>query len=366
MNGPMNSCKQWFTTGYMVVYSLFIQFIHKYLSTCQYAMSRATRTDSVFIEPVDEQVMHTPVYPVRGPMKGRHMITAEVIKDSVAPDGTRLTSMLCTYNRFILPEVDTHRKFSRNSASSRATPFRLMLERARECPAPFVKYACEQPGMSGGDVLEGRALEDGIEVLRQIQDDTLSVLEAYLDAHPDPATRLHKSILNRALEWFGWTTTVITSTEWDNFFAQRCHPAAQPEFQALAYKMRDALEASTPVLLEWYGWHIPFEDQRDEVLQLEDRLRVSAARCARTSYLAYDGGFSHEADLRLFTGTLETYGHWSPLEHPAVCLPSLGDKAGRVYAHLGNFDKPWHQMRHVYRGGNLVYAFEPAGMSHAR
>ncbi|HOY81993.1 MAG TPA: hypothetical protein PLB92_07630, partial [Rhodoglobus sp.] len=185
-------------------------------------------------------------------------ISAEIVRDSVSPDGVRLTTMLVTYNRFILAEVDTHRKFSRNTSSSRAIPFTKMLERAKNDPAPFVRYASEQPGMSGGTELEGADLHDALALLDDLQMSTIIELQRYVDAHPDPSTRLHKSILNRALEWFGWTTTVISSTEWDNFFAQRCHPAAQPEFQALAFKMRDALEASAPEKLGWRGWHMPF------------------------------------------------------------------------------------------------------------
>lgn len=280
-------------------------------------------------------------------------ISAEVIADSVSPDGVRLTTMLVTYNRFILAEVDTHRKFSRNTSSSRAIPFTKMLERATHDPAPFVKYASEQPGMSGGTDLEGYDLEDALEVLTQIQDDTIRNLSAYIERHPDPSTRLHKSILNRALEWFGWTTTVISSTEWDNFFAQRCHPAAQPEFQALAFKMRDALDASVPEMLGWRGWHMPFIGgdrghgrPEDLELNMSHRLAVSTARCARTSYLTHDGEFSHEADLRLFKDTLLQFGHFSPLEHPAVCLPPH-DAVGRTPKHLGNFDAPWHQLRHL-------------------
>jgi thymidylate synthase ThyX len=46
--------------------------------------------------------------------------------------------------------------------------------------------------------------------------------------------KLHKSLTNRLLEPFMWHTAIITATEWDNFFWQRCDPMAQPEMKAVA------------------------------------------------------------------------------------------------------------------------------------
>ena len=49
-------------------------------------------------------------------------ISAKVIADSVSPKGIRLVTIECQFPRFILAQVNTHRVFSRNSASSRAIP----------------------------------------------------------------------------------------------------------------------------------------------------------------------------------------------------------------------------------------------------
>lgn len=281
-----------------------------------------------------------------------HEIKAEVIADSLSPTGVRLTTLALTYNRFLMPEIMMHRKQTRSSASSRAIPFKTMLERAEQFPAPFVEYPCEQSGMQGGAMLEGEDLAAALDVLSDIQLYTTSRLRSYLEQHEDPATRLHKSVLNRTLEWFGWTTTVLAATEWENYFRQRAHKDAMPEFRELAYKVREAMEASTPKQLGWYEWHLPFiDDERDAALSPIEKIKVSTARCARTSYLSHDGEFSHEADFRMYDNTLATNGHWAPLEHPAVCLP------GQV-THLGNFDVPWHQFRHMveYGGGSTAIA----------
>ena len=59
-------------------------------------------------------------------------IKAEIIADSVNTLGDRLTTFVVTFPRIILAEVNTHRAFSRNSASSRAIPFKKNVRRSSE------------------------------------------------------------------------------------------------------------------------------------------------------------------------------------------------------------------------------------------
>ena len=47
-------------------------------------------------------------------------VNAQVVADSVNEAGDRLTTMVVTLPRSALAELNTHRVFSRNSASSRA------------------------------------------------------------------------------------------------------------------------------------------------------------------------------------------------------------------------------------------------------
>lgn len=277
-------------------------------------------------------------------MSFHHETRAEVIADSVSPGGVRLTTIEVTFHRFILAEVNTHRKLSRNSASSRAIPLEKMLMRAMEHPAYPIEWPREQPGMSGGAELEGEDLRDAKQLLENISQATLGMIQAYMAQHPDKSTRLHKSLLNRPLEWFMWHTAVLTSTEWGNLLAQRAHRDAQPEFRELAYKIRDALVTSDPEYLDWYQWHTPYLgiNPGDDDLPLDEQLKVSVARCARTSYLTHDGRRDQADDLRLYDDTLAKKGHWSPLEHVAVAIPR-----DLKVLHLGNLDAPWYQMRHL-------------------
>lgn len=56
------------------------------------------------------------------------MISAKVITDSKSPQGNRITTFKLVFPRFILAELNTHRLFSKNSASSRAIPFEKMVK----------------------------------------------------------------------------------------------------------------------------------------------------------------------------------------------------------------------------------------------
>ena len=63
------------------------------------------------------------------------MIEAKVIEDSISEEGIRITTMQVKFHRFILPEFNTHRVFSRNFSSSRAIPTAKLLEQVRTDPS---------------------------------------------------------------------------------------------------------------------------------------------------------------------------------------------------------------------------------------
>ena len=65
---------------------------------------------------------------------------------------------------------------------------------------------------------------------------------------------------------------------------------------------------------------------------------ISAARCARVSYLTHDGKRDPQADLTLYE-RLVSSGHMSPLEH--VAMPCTGEMENEF---CGNF-YGWFQLR---------------------
>lgn len=275
--------------------------------------------------------------------------SAKIILDSLSEDGHRLTTMEVVYHRFVLAEYNTHRIFSRSSASSRAIPVQKQLNKVIINPALPVKWASEQKGMQGGDEIE----------------DTDAAITEWLrarDAAVDSAqvlTRLgvHKSIVNRLLEPFMWHTCITSATSFSNFFAQRVSPLAQPELEACASLMRDAYELSEPTPLAPGDWHTPYiQPEEYQEFDLEQRKRVSVARCARVSYLSQAGVRDVAADEGLYERLVSASPpHAAPLEMVATPWPENvqtiditaddGSEVSFVVPRLGNF-VGWRQLRH--------------------
>lgn len=241
------------------------------------------------------------------------MITAKIVADSLSPDNVRLTSMVLTYPRLIHSEVMTHRVFSRNAASSRAIPFKRMVEMLIENPAMPVKWGTSQKGMQSGP--ENSDPQWRVDV----QDEwLLAMQDAINHARKLDGMGIHKSISNRLLEPFAHMTTIVTSTEWGNFFALRAHPDAQPEFQELAYKMLDAYLDNIPLHTGYGEWHLPFVTAEELAQHTEwwNAVKICVARCARISYVNFEES-TFEKDVALHDRLMQS-GHWSPFEHAAT------------------------------------------------
>jgi thymidylate synthase ThyX len=266
---------------------------------------------------------------------------AKVLADSVSPAGHRLTTLEATFPRFVLAEFNTHRVFSRNSASSRAIPVAKQLRRLLDDPYVPIEFGSNKPGMQAGPALTGAARDaaeaewlaardDAVRhVLGLITspdnvasfDDLHACLEAAQGSLKDPPAEwlnVHKQVANRLLEPFMWHTVIVSSTTWDNFFNLRCHPDAQPEIRLIAAKMREAMERSVPTRLEPEEWHLPLvgETEREEASSAEELAKISIGRCARVSYLTHAGSRDLAADVTLYDRLAES-GHMSPMEHVA-------------------------------------------------
>jgi thymidylate synthase ThyX len=115
-------------------------------------------------------------------------------------------------------------------------------------------------------------------------------------------------------------TTIVSATDWENFFALRAHPDAQPEFQALADLMLEKYVEARPRSLQAGEWHLPFADKYvEDGLSQEQLVKITSARCARVSYLNFEGDISYEKDYKLHDDLLAS-GHMSPFEHAAFAL----------------------------------------------
>jgi thymidylate synthase ThyX len=298
---------------------------------------------------------------------------AKVLADSRSPAGYRLTTLEATFPRFVLAEFNTHRVFSRNSASSRAIPIAKQLRRVLEDPYVPIEFGSNQPGMQAGPALAGEkreaaerewlsARDDAVRrVLALISDAELAagaelaaalaeVEEAIREKRQPPEwLNVHKQVANRLLEPFMWHTVIVSATEWENFWNLRCHPDAQPEIRLVAELMRAAVAGSEPAELGVGEWHLPLvgTEEREQVASLEDLVKISTGRCARVSYLTHAGKRDLGADIQLHDRLLES-GHMSPLEHPARPLTPAELERGEW---SGNF-RGWRSYRKEIAGEN--------------
>ena len=288
------------------------------------------------------------------------MISAKVVADSINESGNRITSLIVVIPRIVLAELNTHRALSKNSASSRAIPAKKMAKMVEENPFIPIAFQKDHKGMQGAEYFtEAEVKMNGI-------------MEEWLGARDYALYRaksLHekgvtKQLCNRILEPFMYHTVLITATEWENFMALRNHQDAEIHIQAAAVKILEALNASTPSLLKIGEWHIPFGDKIDTG-RLEDiiykdipddfgythapnsefinlKLKISTARCARVSYLNFQGKDDYTKDIELHD-ILKNSGHWSPFEHCAMALNTPEQS--------GNF-VGWKQYRKTFYGEN--------------
>jgi len=265
-------------------------------------------------------------------------ITAKIIADSITEDGNRLTTMQLMYPRFIHAEFMTHRVFSRNASSSRAIPIAKMIENIRRDPAMPIHWGKNQPGMQADEEIGEYEKYVSVNIWRQAMDNACVLAEelAKLGAH--------KQIANRLLEPFQHIHVVVTATEWDNFFALRDHPMAQPEFQELAGQIHELYKTNTPKFVAFGDWHLPYTQESDGAVP--GRIIKSAASCARVSYMNHEGKESRwEEDVKLYERlTTADPPHMSPVEHQAMAVPG-----NKFYA---NF-RGWRQHRWELERGAL-------------
>lgn len=247
-------------------------------------------------------------------------IKAEIVAHSLSPQGDELISVLCTFPRIILAEVNTHRMLSKNTSSSRAIPFKKMVEAIQNDPFIPIAWQKEHTGMQGYEYF---TTEQANEIYN-----TNEWVDGYLAKEAHVRNWLHardkaigmavilnegkvtKQLCNRLLEPFMWTTMLITGSKesWDNFFKLRCPQyyfepedlyfkskkewckcwnanfdekidwdksrddlwwlqqnkgQAEIHMMALAECIYDAVNESTPKQLKSDEWHIPFEDKID-------------------------------------------------------------------------------------------------------
>ena len=304
----------------------------------------------------------------------KNTFRAEIISDTLSPlfGENRLITMVVNFPRYILPEVNTHRVFSRNSASSRARSIRDTITQVMEDPYIPI-FTRNQKGMSG-EQLSGGAYElakrywlhsrdEAVNgalslLLGTFYDGSLKRWREWIDAYykeiykTEESTSMipnvHKQNVNRLLEPFMWHEAIITSSYWDNFFNLRLAPQAQPEIQMLASEMKKAIDDSVPVRS---SLHIPFVDVKKGNLYASDEIgrmmMISASRCAKISYHnTEDQKQSDDDSLIAMAMKLYRNGHMSSFEHQAMTT-NIDPMFMSNVDFSGNLHPSWAQFRHI-------------------
>jgi thymidylate synthase ThyX len=227
----------------------------------------------------------------------------------VRKDGTVHVSGNC--------QLMTHRQFSRNSSSSRAIPVKKMIGLVEERPAEPLHWGKNQKGMQSYEELTGWKL------FMAKRNWNKAKRAAIRSARVFDKLGAHKQYANRVLEPFMNITTIVTATDYDNFFHLRTGDS-QPEIRLLALEMYDSYCTSLPKFLKPGEWHTPYVsmDNEDSPLYVIPEYKakfkeISSARCARVSYRQQNGKRDFDKDIDLYE-RLVNGGHWSPLEHVAV------------------------------------------------
>ena len=268
------------------------------------------------------------------------MIKTEIIADSLSQKGDRLTSLLITFPRIVLSEVNNI-EYLVKTEPYLELPFEKMVESIQNNPFIPIAWQKEHKGMQGTEYLiDVKDIADAQSVWLSARDE--AIVQAEMLSKNEGVT---KQLCNRLLEPFMWTTMLITGSKegWDNFFNLRC-PSYEWEYEEgvikakskeeflemfikryptngekelydmelvdehlnpnnsidwfnlnkgqaeihlmdLAEKIYDAMNESTPLELESEAWHIPFEDKLSgNNLSLEEMIKCSVAMAARTSY----------------------------------------------------------------------------------
>lgn len=286
------------------------------------------------------------------------IIDAKIVAHSLRKNnGDEVVTFELTLPRIILPELLTHRMFSRNTSSSRAIPFYKAVEAVKYNPFIPMAYQHSHRGMQGDKYVWDTDLLDDIEQKwLQVRDKSVEIASKLYFNYD-----ITKQLCNRLLEPFLYTTMLVTTEKSSllNFFELRCPQydfngtifkskekaieagfgkdfdnlqwlyankgMAEIHMMLLAEKMYDAYNNNTANILNGGEWHIPYLEEiknLKEDISIHDAIKVSVSMCARVSYTDFDHNVSDvDEHINLFNRLKDSKpAHYTPFEHVCVCM----------------------------------------------
>jgi hypothetical protein len=235
--------------------------------------------------------------------------------------GKELITLETQSPMFVDADCEKHCGIGKNSSSNRAIPYTTMLEQETYLPQDI---RINEKGMQGFEQVSKQTLASYHFDIKEMHKHAIDVLNKYPE--------IHKQHNNRYLMPFTSQKKVWTASreDFEYFFNLRDHKDADPNMQELAKLMKVAVnKATNPRILEIGDWHAPYitKEEYDSFIQkyinLYEILKMSSARCARTSYLTHDKKPSTLwKDVKLFDDTLVGGDilHASALDHQGMAI----------------------------------------------
>lgn len=289
---------------------------------------------------------------------------AIIIADSIAPSGIRLTTALVRFATMVLQDAHTHRTVyqfvkpdgdtewadlvsNKSTNSNRAKTTKQVIYEVWKYPYCPERFPARSASMhSSRGYLEGwkHTVARRLWLLGRYP---MILLALLLMSIPG----VHKQVANRVLMAWTWTVMVMTAVKpyWDHFINLRADIHAQDQMQDLANAFNIAWQQSTPRQLIEGEWHLPFITDVESVSYSDvTLLRVSAARCAGTSYAATLADLEASTRNRGVTADLEMFNtrlanmkppHDGPREHQGRAHSDPNHRSGTLFG--------WDQLRHT-------------------
>jgi len=289
-------------------------------------------------------------------------IKAEIICHSKRTGtGEEIITYKLTYPRCIHSELMTYHMMSVNSASSRAIPVDKLISVIEETPFYPCYFQLQHKGMQGNTYADYSVEQKAFKIWNESLHNQVKIAK-------ELSKDVTKQLVNRLLEPYQYHCCLMTGTResFEHLFEQRCpqyefevdegefmtfkskkefietyncykdksdlwwlqHNKGQAEihFMDLAEKMYDALNESTPVIMNEDEWHIPFSDRPEFTpdMSLKDKIMLSCAMTARVSYttIADNETLTLEKAKSIYTKCVQS-GHNSVVSHCAKCMTDV-------------------------------------------
>ena len=281
-------------------------------------------------------------------------IKAELICHSKRKNtGEEIITYKLTYPRCIHSELMTYHMMSVNSASSRAIPVDKLIGVIEETPFYPCYLQLQHKGMQGNQYADYKKEQRSFKYWNEALHNSVRIAK-------ELSKDVTKQLVNRLLEPYQYHCCLMTGTResFEHLFHQRCpiynvdefkftskkeaielYPhlkdmteldwlqcnsgQAEIHFMDLAEKMYDALNESTPVLMNEDDWHIPFSDRPEFTpdMSLKDKIMLSCAMTARVSYTTINDNevLTLEKARSIYNKCVEM-GHNSVVSHCAKCM----------------------------------------------